>query len=95
VSPPEQKTADYFLHVLTATDSSSASVDKATAEVTAREIRVSVGETTIAFNMAKVGGSITLFGRRRQFTDQVASEPEISTLRPHLDNMSFSARNLP
>jgi len=84
ISPSEQKTSDYFLHVLTATDSKTTSVDKAVASVAAREVRVFVGEATIKFTTTGVGGSIVRkdspgerFGHQRQFVNKVVSEPTV------------------
>jgi len=55
VSPPQQRSWDYFLHVLTAAGSDTASVDEATADVTGEEVTVSVGQTKITFNTTQVG----------------------------------------
>jgi hypothetical protein len=95
VSPSEPNLRDYFLHVLTATDSSTTSVGEATVELAAPEAKVSVGQTTITFTTTEIGGSIAFSGRPRQFTNKVASEPALSTLQPHYDNTSISTKILP
>jgi hypothetical protein len=77
ISPSEQKTSDYFLHVLTATDSNTASVDKAVTNVAALEVRVSVGKATIKFTTTAVGGGIELFGYQKRFVNKVVSEPTV------------------
>ena len=77
ISPSEQKTSDYFLHVLTATDSNTASVDKAVANVAALEVRVSVCKATIKFTTTELGGSIELFGYQKRFVNKVVSEPTV------------------
>ena len=70
VSPSEQNKSDFFLHVLTATDSSIDSVDKATINIVPREVRVSIGQTTINFTTSAIGGGIELLGHRRQFVNK-------------------------
>ncbi len=55
VSPSEPGSWDFFLHVLTATDSNTDFVDKAAVNVAADEVEVSVGKTKIQFSAAQVG----------------------------------------
>lgn len=74
ISPSGQNYTDYFLHVLTATDSGTASVDKAIAKVAPRQVGVSVGQATIKFTTTAVGGSIELFGHQRQFINKVVND---------------------
>jgi hypothetical protein len=77
VSPSEQNKSDFFLHVLTATDSSTDSVDKATVNIMPREVRVSIGRTTINFTTSAIGGGIELFGHRRQFLNKVVPQTNV------------------
>jgi hypothetical protein len=71
VSPPEQRSWDYFLHVLTAAGSNTASVDEATADVTAEQVTVSVGEAKIKFATAQIAGGIDLNGNQHPFSAQI------------------------
>lgn len=71
VSPPEPRAWDYFLHVLTATDSSMTSVQRATANVTADEIGVSVGQIKFIFTTTRIGGGIDLAGSIRLFANEI------------------------
>ncbi len=74
ISPDRPQAADCFLHVLTATDNSVTSVEKANAQVKDKEVAVKIGETKITFEIANVGGSIELSGRSFDFTDKIAIE---------------------
>ncbi len=49
VSPSKPARADYFLHVLTAKDSSNDSVPKAVVRSTDSEIRTAAGGAIVAF----------------------------------------------
>jgi len=73
ISPSEPGICDYFLHVLTASESDITSVEEATLtrRGRARDIMVSVGTTTIKFAIPGVGGSIEQSGQQRQFADAV------------------------
>jgi len=64
ITPARQKAVDHFLHVLTATDATVASMEKAIAQVKDQEVTVTVGEARITFTMAELGGRIELPGRR-------------------------------
>jgi hypothetical protein len=75
ISPERQQSVDYFLHVLTATDDSVTSVEKAKVQVKDKEVTVTIGETRITLEMADIGGRIELSGRRTNFTDKIAVEP--------------------
>ncbi|HUU28740.1 MAG TPA: dockerin type I domain-containing protein [archaeon] len=55
ISPFLPATVDYFLHVLTATDSSTTSVPQAAAQVTETEVKVTLGRTEITFKTGEVG----------------------------------------
>jgi len=71
VSPPQPASVDYFLHVLTATDVETESIEPASAEIKGQEISVTIGETNITFMMAEVGGQIGISGRNIKFADGV------------------------
>jgi len=75
ISPTRQQAVDYFLHVLTATDDSVTSVEKANAQVKDTELAVTIGETRITFEMADVGGHIVFSGQRTKFADKIVVEP--------------------
>ncbi len=63
ISPRTARTDDCFLHLLTATDSDTASVERATAVVDDGQIQVRLGNTLITFTADRVGGSIESAGR--------------------------------
>jgi len=71
VSPSDQHTWDYFLHVLTAADNETHSVAGATANITNGEIEVSVDRAKIKFTTTRIGGSIDLAGAPRPFADDI------------------------
>jgi len=71
ISPGEARAADYFLHVLTATDAEVAEVDSAVATVTENQVRVTLGATTITFHAEKTGGSIEWAGHRTALAESV------------------------
>ena len=71
VSPTEPSSWDYFLHVLTATNDDTMSVNNATANVTAGEIEVSLGQIRIQFTTARIGGGIDLTGFLRPFANEM------------------------
>lgn len=75
ISPSRQATVDYFLHVLTATDANTASVEKAAALLQGREVIVTLGRTSITFTTDEVGGSIEISGRRTNFANKILPEP--------------------
>jgi hypothetical protein len=72
VSPSKPARTDYFLHVLTATEASVAAVPEAVAEVGEDTIKVTIGDTIIAFRTAEVGGHIEIGGERRELAGEVA-----------------------
>jgi hypothetical protein len=74
VSPSRQRAWDYFLHVLSATDNETQSVDMATMNVTDDEIEVSVGQTKITFTTMRIGGRIDLTGIPQLLTSDMSSE---------------------
>ncbi len=55
VSPSKPGSWDYFLHVLTAADSGTDSVETAAANVADEKVEVSVGKTKITFGTAQIG----------------------------------------
>ncbi len=71
VSPSRPATTDYFLHVLTATDAETAAVPQAAVQVAADEVTATVGNTTLRFTKARVGGSIERNGRRIPFAEKL------------------------
>ncbi len=71
VSPPEKRSWDYFLHVLTAAGSDTGSVDEATADVTSEEVTVSVGQAKIRFMTTQIAGAIDLNGTHRAFSEGI------------------------
>jgi len=73
VSPSEQRSWDYFLHVLIVTDKDTNSVNKATANVTADEIEVSFGRIQIKFTTTRIGGGVDLTGFLRPFVNEIVS----------------------
>ena len=78
VSPSKPAEADYFLHVLTATDATVETAQAATLEETEGQIRIHVGKTTIWYEKNNVGGSIEFAGRRQPFQDGIM-EPHAGT----------------
>ena len=76
VSPPQPASVDYFLHVLTATDAETESIEPATAEIKDQEVSVSIGETNVTFTMTEVGGHIEISGQNIKFADEVIPQNE-------------------
>jgi heparin/heparan-sulfate lyase len=75
ISPPQPAAADCFLHVLTAADANTTSVEKAVAEAEDPEVKLSVGDTRITFTKAQVGGNIEISSHRMQFADEIITRP--------------------
>ena len=65
VSPSQPAAVDYFLHVLTATDADTGSVNRAQAQIDDGQITVNIGDTNITFLTAEVGGNISVNGGGR------------------------------
>jgi hypothetical protein len=63
ISPSASQTADYFLHVLTAADAGTSSVEQATLERTDQEVTVMIGTARVSFSTAQVRSHITVRGR--------------------------------
>ncbi|MCX5637660.1 MAG: hypothetical protein NTX52_08215, partial [Planctomycetota bacterium] len=78
VSPSQQAAVDYFLHVLTATDANTTSVERAVAQVQDKEITVTLGKTKITFTKAQVGGGIETAGSRSSFVSKIVAGPAYS-----------------
>ena len=74
ISPPEPATVDYFLHVLTATDAATTSVEKAAVNIDDQSVTVTVGPVEITFSTNEVGGNIIIFGHTDKFPDRVIAE---------------------
>jgi heparin/heparan-sulfate lyase len=74
ISPSKPSKVDYFLHVLTATDAMTASVEKATLKVVNQRIMVMVGPAEITFRTNEVGGGIVIDGHKTKFADRVMAE---------------------
>ena len=74
ISPARQQAVDYFLNVLTATDDSVASVEKANVQVKDKKVTVTIGEVGITFDMADVQGQFERPGSRNRFTNKIAAE---------------------
>ncbi|MGD8500649.1 MAG: heparinase II/III family protein [Phycisphaerales bacterium] len=75
ISPAEQAATDYFLHVLTAADANTTSVEKAVSEVEGQDVKVAVGDARITFTKAQVGGNIEISSHREQFADRIIAQP--------------------
>jgi hypothetical protein len=74
ISPPAAATVDYFLHVMTATDSSITSVTPATVTQSGDQVTVSFGALpTISFTKSRVGGAVSLSGVQYLFPDSIVS----------------------
>ncbi|HIE28186.1 TPA: twin-arginine translocation signal domain-containing protein [Candidatus Poribacteria bacterium] len=78
ISPSQPAVVDHFLHVLTATDANTASVENAVAQVKGKEDTVIIGSTKITFTTAEVGGGIEISGRHVQFADKIVFNPSRS-----------------
>jgi hypothetical protein len=74
ISPSKPSKVDYFLHVLTATDAMTASVEKATLKVVNQRIMAMVGPAEITFRTSEVGGGIVIDGHKTKFADRVMAE---------------------
>ena len=66
ISPARPAQVDYFLHVLSAADASVASVPQGSAKIGRDAITLTLGGAAITFLTGRVGGSITIKGRRRK-----------------------------
>jgi len=71
VSPSRAAREDCFLHVLTATDSGVEDVPAAVVEETKKEVRVRIGDTSVTFEKAKVGGAVEIKGKSTPLADGI------------------------
>lgn len=71
ISPAQPQTTDFFLNVLTATDTEVADVENAVATVGNGQVQVRLGTMTITFDTDKVGGSIESAGRETSLAGTV------------------------
>jgi hypothetical protein len=72
VSPAKPALVDSFLHVLTAADSATATVPKATIRQAGREVIVTVGEARITFAATgRLGGRIAQDGKEAELAGEV------------------------
>ena len=74
VSPPEPSLEDFFLHVLTATESTVSSVSQATASVTDDDVTVTLGTTRLTFIKNRVAGEIEISGRSFQLGGKIGRD---------------------
>ena len=73
VSPATASTVDYFLHVLTATDTSIKSVTPATVQQSGDEVTATLGIITVTFTKSSVGGRIAFSGPIYTFADSIVT----------------------
>jgi len=74
VSPGTPVLTDYFLHVLTAADASTASVPEASVSQGDTSITVSLPNTSLSFTTGNVGGSINLNGTLSELSNTITTE---------------------
>ena len=75
VSPKTAAATDYFLHVLTTGDDSSAPPPKPECKVTGSEVLLTLGNAKLHFKTASVGGAIELGGAHSELTSRIAIQP--------------------
>ncbi|MHC4890404.1 MAG: heparinase II/III domain-containing protein [Planctomycetota bacterium] len=78
ISPTRQAAVDYFLHVLTATDAKTTSVEKAAAILQGREVTATVGTAEITFTTDEPAGRIEISGNSTNFANKIVAEPILS-----------------
>ena len=73
ISPSQPAMEDYFLHVLTATDTSQTDVEPATMQIDGNQVEITIGEARVSLMKLEMGGAIEMRGRfgRRMLTNQV------------------------
>jgi hypothetical protein len=64
ISPSKPADVDYFLHVITAADASTAAAPKAAAEVADGQVTVSLNAVKIMFTFSQIGGAIVIDGQK-------------------------------
>ena len=72
ISPPKPARMDLFLHVLTATDASVQSVQTGEATVGKDSVSLTLGKTRVDFGISKLGGSVTIAGKKLKLKDGIA-----------------------
>jgi len=82
VAPSSPAAVDHFLHVLTAADSQTGSVPKATVRINGNYLVVTLDQTQVAFTTDHVGGMIKLGDRRFELADTVRPAAASSTNEP-------------
>jgi hypothetical protein len=71
VSPSQPSREDFFLHVLSATDSTVNSIAAATLETTADEFRVHFDDIEITFEKGKIAGFVVIGDKQHRFAEQL------------------------
>jgi hypothetical protein len=74
VSPSGNAAADYFLHVLTAADSSAVSVPQGNLLQSGDEAAVALVNDTVTFTKSRVGGRINIGGQSMLFIDSISTD---------------------
>ncbi len=73
ISPAQQRATDYFLHILTATDANTSSIEEAMIEAQDPDIKLAIGNVRIIFTKAQVGGKIEISSHQKRFTNRIES----------------------
>ncbi|MHB9030724.1 MAG: hypothetical protein ACYC9O_18305, partial [Candidatus Latescibacterota bacterium] len=71
VSPGKSARDDYFLHVLTATDSTVDAVPNANIKEAGQEVTVTIGGAAMTFRKDRVGGNVVLGGKKRALAEKI------------------------
>jgi len=74
ISPSKPARTDYFLHVLTAADSDTATVPHAAVSLSEEQVEVTLSETKLTFARHHVGGSLQDQSRRVPFAPAARTE---------------------
>ena len=74
VSPARPTLTDYFLHVLTAADSSTATVPRGALTENESAVTLTLGGSRIVFNKAPLGGKIETGGKSAAFADKIIAQ---------------------
>ncbi|UCD52787.1 MAG: heparinase II/III family protein [Phycisphaerales bacterium] len=82
ISAPVPRETDYFLHVLTATDSATKSVPTASATVDDESVYVHLGPITIAFLVEHIGGFVTTGVGRTPLAQTIVSPRGAAPIEP-------------
>jgi len=73
ISPSEPATVDYFLHVLTTTNATTTSVEKAAFNIDYKSVTVMIGPAEITFMTNEVGGNIIISEHTDKFADRITA----------------------